>query len=152
MVYWTIDRKRLSGASIYGYWVTFATNLYFSPHKKYQCCGSGSIGSIGFWASRIRIRHFLCVSGSGSGCGSFHHLAKKVRITFDLYCFVLYDPLDCRSVTQCYTNPRGVSIHGYCATFASNLYFRLIINRMTTMLVHLRYRKNTLFTYLGHAV
>ncbi len=42
-----------------------------------QCCGSvsGSVGSLCFWASRIRIRHYLY------GSGSFHQQGKKVRKT-----------------------------------------------------------------------
>ncbi len=52
-----------------------------------QCCRSrfGSIGSVCFWASRIRISHYLY----GIGYGSFHHQVKKGRKTFVyMYCFV----------------------------------------------------------------
>jgi len=46
-----------------------------------------------FWASRIRIRHYLY--GSVSGSRSFHHQAKKKNL--DFYCFVtfwLFNPED----------------------------------------------------------
>ncbi len=36
-----------------------------------QCCGSGSLASVSFRASWIRIRHYL------NSSGSFHHEAKK---------------------------------------------------------------------------
>jgi hypothetical protein len=39
-----------------------------------QCCGSGSLGSVRFWASRVRIRHYLY------GSGSFHHQAKQQKV------------------------------------------------------------------------
>ncbi len=49
-----------------------------------QCCGSrsGSIRSVIFWTSRIRIRHFLYRSGSGSSS------SKKSKKNLDFYCFV----------------------------------------------------------------
>jgi hypothetical protein len=47
--------------------------------KKYQCCGSRSVGSVRFWASWIRI--YWSEYGSGSGSGSFYHQAKIVRKT-----------------------------------------------------------------------
>ncbi len=52
-----------------------------------QC--SGSVESIHFWASRIRIRKYL--NRSGSGFGSFHQLAKKCRkLWFQLFYFYDY--------------------------------------------------------------
>jgi hypothetical protein len=46
-----------------------------------QFCGSGSVGSVYFKASRIWIRNYWYGSGSRSGSGSFHYQAKKVRKT-----------------------------------------------------------------------
>ncbi len=43
----------------------------------FQCCGIGSLGSVSFRTSQIRICHYLY----GSGSGSFHHQAKIVRKT-----------------------------------------------------------------------
>jgi hypothetical protein len=43
-------------------------------HTFEHCCGSGSVS---FWASPIRIRHYLCESGSGS----IHYKANKIRKT-----------------------------------------------------------------------
>jgi hypothetical protein len=44
-----------------------------------QCCGSGSVGSVCFWAIRIRI----CKYEIRSGSGSFYHQPKIVRKTLN---------------------------------------------------------------------
>ncbi len=52
-------------------------------------CGSGP-GFVSFWASRIRIRHYLY--GSGPGSGSFQDQAKKVikTVIFTVF-FYIFD-------------------------------------------------------------
>ncbi len=56
-----------------------------------QCCGS--VGSVCFWASRIRIRHYLY----GSGSRSFHQQAKKVRKTLIPVFLLLFDFLSLKT-------------------------------------------------------
>jgi hypothetical protein len=52
--------------------------------KSKQCSGSGSVGSMCFWALRIRSQ----MSGFGSGSGSFQHQAKIVKKNLYFFCFV----------------------------------------------------------------
>ncbi len=49
-----------------------------------QCCGSGSVGSVCFWASWIRIR----IHYQKHRSRSFYHLDHHCKKNLDTYCFV----------------------------------------------------------------
>ncbi len=55
--------------------------VYAIEISRQQCCGSESVGSVCFWASRIRYSSTKYGSGSVSGSGSFYHYAKILRKT-----------------------------------------------------------------------
>ncbi len=56
-----------------------------------QCCGSGSVGSLSFRASRIRIRHYWYGR-------IFPYSSKKSKKNLDFYCFVTSDFLSTRTI------------------------------------------------------
>jgi hypothetical protein len=53
--------------------------VYAIEISRQQCWGSESVGSVCFWASRIRYRSIKYGFGSVSGSGSFYHYAKILR-------------------------------------------------------------------------
>jgi hypothetical protein len=61
--------------NIEGNWKELNCSILYLNMIKKQCCESGFVGFASFWASRIRIRHYL------DGYGSFRRQAKKVRKT-----------------------------------------------------------------------
>jgi hypothetical protein len=61
----------------------FNKNKVSIPTKASCIKSSAGLGSVSFWASRIRIRHYLY----GSGSGSLHK--EKSKKNLDFYCFVI---------------------------------------------------------------
>ncbi len=74
-----------------GNWIRYIWLKNAVPYVE-QCSGSGSasgsgsIGSVCYWASGSASGSVIYLYGSGSG--SFHQQAKKMKKKLDFYCFV----------------------------------------------------------------